>query len=73
MPSVSTISKHNQWHQQPKCECQETGYGPYILTLQDGTVHGPAPSPLPKDEDCVTISGDEVKDILDGMDKKDPQ
>ena len=29
-----------------RCECQESGTGQYILTLQNGTVHGPAPAPM---------------------------
>jgi len=55
----------NQWRDQPKCECQLLGTGPYILTLQNGTVHGPAPAPMLGGREVV-IEGDEIREILDG-------
>jgi hypothetical protein len=58
-------SGDNQWWQQPKCECQLLGTGKYVLTLQDGTIHGPPPSPMPGEEDGISISGDEINKILD--------
>jgi hypothetical protein len=51
----------NQWWEQPKCECQMLGTGPYVLTLQSGAVHGPAPSPMPGE-------GDDKQKILDLLD-----
>lgn len=45
---VTWNSTDNQWWEQPKCECQaERDWGGYILTLKDGTVHGPPPGPIP--------------------------
>jgi hypothetical protein len=55
-----------KWYNKDPCECQQFGEGKYILTLQDGTVHGPAPSPMPKREDCIVIPGEEIHKILDG-------
>lgn len=62
----------DKWYEQPKCECEKQhDLGIFILTFSDGKVHGPAPSPLPKEEDCVTISEDEVNAILDSVEKPD--
>lgn len=58
------------WWKLPRCECQEhPDWGQYILTFQDGTIHGPAPRPLPRDEDCVVISGEEIRKILEKDDE----
>jgi len=38
---------HDEWWQRPPCECRHMDTGIFVLTLQDGTVHGPAPGPKP--------------------------
>jgi hypothetical protein len=40
--------KPNEWWKLPPCECRDKKeWGQFILTLQDGTIHGPAPGPKP--------------------------
>lgn len=63
----------NEYWKRGPCDCQRNGYGQYILTFKNGTVHGPAPSPMPREEDCIVISGEEINAILAGVEKKDKE